>query len=297
MQRVTHTSLVYLNGQLLPLEQAHISVMDRGFLFGDGVYEVIPVYGGRCFRFDEHLDRLDRNLRETRIPQPHSRAQWQQICEQLIATLGKETAPDQMIYVQVTRGPAPLREHKFPADMQPTVFAFTRAVAPPGETLPAPISAITCKDIRWQRCDIKSISLLANVLMTENALEAGASEALLIRDGLALEGASTNLFAVLDDVLYTAPKDQRILAGITRDLLVELAHKHGQTVREEVIAAADLARATEIWVSSSTREMVPVTTLNDLPVGAGAIGPVFTQMWQWYRGFRQAMTADTHDDE
>jgi len=290
MNGVAHTSLVYLNGQLLPLEQAHISVMDRGFLFGDGVYEVIPVYGGRCFRFDEHLDRLGRNLSETRIPQPHTRAQWRQICEQLMATLQAEK--DQMIYVQVTRGPAPLREHKFPADMQPTVFAFTRAVAPPAETLPAPIRAISCEDIRWQRCDIKSISLLANVLMTEDALEAGASEAILIRDGLALEGASTNLFVVLDDVLYTAPTDQRILAGITRDLLVELARKHGQSVREEVVAAGDLARASEIWVSSSTREMVPVTTLNDLPVGSGTVGPVFTKMWQWYRGFREAMSAD-----
>jgi D-alanine transaminase len=278
---------VYLNGALLPLESAHISVMDRGFLFGDGVYEVAPVFGGRCFRLDEHLCRLARSLREARIPQPYTDAQWHAVFGQLIATL--PDAPDQMIYVQVTRGPAPLREHRFPPDMQPTVFAFTKALPPPNRATPAPIACVTCEDIRWARCDIKAISLLANVLMTQDAIDHGGREAIMIREGQVLEGASSNVFIVLDDVLYTAPKDHRILAGITRDLIVELCTGHGQPVREQAVAASDLARASEIWITSSTREMVPVTQLDGRPVGSGSVGPVFARVWQWYLDFRYHM--------
>lgn len=281
---------VYLNGQLLPLAQAQISVMDRGFLFGDGIYEVIPVFGGRCFRLDQHLDRLERSLRETRIPQPHSRAQWLAVFEQLIDVVTREQgAPDQMIYVQLTRGPAPLREHRFPADLQPTVFAFSKPLPPPTTQLPAPIAAATCEDIRWLRCDIKSVSLLANVLMTQSATDACAGEAILIRDGYAREGASSNVFAVVDDVLRTAPEDQRILSGVTRDLLIELCAEHGQPLHQTAVTTAELARASEIWVTSSSREMQAVTILNGQPVGGGGIGPVFAQVWQWYVGFRQSM--------
>jgi D-alanine transaminase len=276
---------VYLNGQFLPLEQAQISVMDRGFLFGDGIYEVIPVFGGRCFRLDQHLDRLARSLHETRISQPYSRDQWQQIFTQLIDA---QAAPDQMIYVQLTRGPAPLREHRFPADLQPTVFAFSKAL-PRSDRLPTTIAAATCADIRWLRCDIKSVSLLANVLMTQTAMDAGAGEAILIRDGYAREGASSNVFAVVDDELYTAPEDQRILSGVTRDLLIELCARHGRPLREQAVTEAELLRASEIWVTSSSREMQAVTTLNGQPVGSGGIGPMFAQIWQWYVGFRQSM--------
>jgi len=283
---------VYLNGQLLPLEAANISVMDRGFLFGDGIYEVIPVFGGRCFRLDEHLDRLDYSLRETRIPQPHTRAQWLDIFSGLIDALQREqAAPDQMIYLQITRGPAPLREHRFPADMKPTVFAFSKALPPPNQQLPPAIACITCEDIRWSRCDIKSISLLANVLMTQDAMDAGGREAILIRDDQVLEGASSNVFIVLDGVLHTAPKDHRILAGITRDLIVDLCAEHGEKIRQQTVAAADLQRASEIWITSSTREMLPVTMLNGAPVGNGEIGPVFARLWQWYLGFRQRMNS------
>jgi D-alanine transaminase len=275
---------VYLNGRFLPQEQAQISVMDRGFLFGDGIYEVIPVFAGRCFRLTEHLDRLAYSLRETQIAEPLDRAQWQTIFETLIEAYG---GGDQAIYLQVTRGVAAAREHKFPADCPPTVFVMSRVLAPVPEQPPAPIAAIAIEDIRWQRCDIKSTSLLGSVLMTQQALNAGAREAILLRDGFVLEGASSNVFAVLDNVLYTAPKDRQILAGITRDLIVELVQQHGLPFREQALPAADLSRVSELWISSSTREMVPIVELDGRSIGGGATGPVFARVWQWYRQFRR----------
>lgn len=285
-------STVYLNGHYLAPEDAQISVMDRGFLFGDGVYEVLPVFGGRCFRLDEHLDRLDYSLRETGIPQPLTRAQWRAIFDTLIARNG---GGDQGIYLQVTRGVAPQREHKFPEPCRPTVFAMTRTLAAVPERAPEPIAAIALDDIRWDRCDIKSISLLGSVLMTQQALDAGAREAILLRDGFVLEGASSNVFAVHDGVLYTAPKDRHILAGITRDLIVELVRQHGLAFREQALPAALLNSASELWISSSTREMVAVTQLDGLPVGDGRIGPVYRQVWQWYRAFRKNFSGAGHD--
>lgn len=273
---------VYLNGEFLPREQAKISVMDRGFLFGDGVYEVIPVFGGRCFRAAEHLDRLAYSLRETRIAEPLSRAQWQAVFDVLIDAYG---GGDQALYLQVTRGVAQAREHRFP-DCPPTVFAMSRNLPALPSSPPQPIAAVALDDIRWQRCDIKSTSLLGGVLMAQQALDAGAREAILVRDGRVFEGASSNVFAVVDAVLYTAPKDRNILAGITRDLIVELVRQHGLALREEALTPALLRAASEIWISSSTREMVPVTLLDGQPVGSGATGPVFSQVWQWYRSFR-----------
>ena len=273
---------VYLNGEFMPQEEAKVSVMDRGFLFGDGVYEVIPVFAGRCFRVAEHLDRLAYSLRETRIAEPLDRAQWQAVFDTLIAAHG---GGDQALYLQVTRGVAQAREHRFP-DCPPTVFAMSRSLPALPVEPPAPIAAIALDDIRWRRCDIKSTSLLGSVLMTQQVLDAGAREAVLVRDGRVLEGASSNVFAVLGEVLYTAPKDRNILAGITRDLIVELARQHGLALREEALTLAQLRGASEIWISSSTREMVPVTALDGQPVGGGAAGPVFRQVWQWYRSFR-----------
>ena len=275
---------VYLNGRFLPVEQAQVSVMDRGFLVGDGVYEVIPVFGGRCFRLDEHLDRLDYSLGETRIPAPLTRAEWAAVCDRLIAEGG---GGDQAIYLQITRGVAALREHRFPEHCAPTVFAMTRPIPAPPEPPPEPIAAITVTDIRWARCDIKSTALLGNVLMTQQALEAGAREALLVREGCVWEGASSNLFAVHGGVLYTAPKGRYLLGGITRDLIVELVRQRGLECREMALSTALIAAASELWISSSTREMVPVTTLDGRPVGDGRIGPVYRQVWGWYRAFRQ----------
>jgi len=274
---------VYLNGDYLPVEQAKIPVMDRGFLFGDGVYEVIPVFGGKAFRLEEHLQRLDYSLRETGIVQPLTRAQWQAVFERLIAAHG---GGDQAIYLQITRGVAPQREHKFPQQCVPTVFAMSRVLAAPPADIPAPIACIAIPDIRWQRCDIKSISLLGSVMMTQQAVAAGAGEAILLRDGLVLEGASSNVFAVVDGVLHTAPKSRHILAGITRDLIVELARQHGLNLREEAVTVEQLHAASEVWISSSTREMVPVAALDGRPVGNGGAGPIFRQLWQWYRAFR-----------
>jgi D-alanine transaminase len=278
---------VYLNGEYLPVELAKVSVMDRGFLFGDGVYEVIPVFGGKGFRVDEHLRRLDYSLRETGIPQPLTHAQWQAVFENLIAAYG---GGDQAIYLQITRGVAAQREHKFPQPCVPTVFAMSRVLAAPPAEIPAPITCITVPDIRWQRCDIKSISLLGGVLLTQRAVAAGAREAILVRDGIVLEGASSNVFAVVDGVLHTAPKSERILAGITRDLIVELAEQHGLGLREEAVTIAQLRSASEVWISSSTREMVPVATLDSHRVGNGNAGPIFNQVWQWYGAFRCALT-------
>lgn len=275
--------IVYLNGEFLPREQAKVPVMDRGFLFGDGVYEVIPAFGGRCFRLAGHLDRLAYSLRETRIAAPLSAAQWQDVLERLIAANG---GGDQALYLQVTRGVAAAREHRFP-DCPPTVFAMSMPLPLLPEVAPAPIDAITLEDIRWQRCDIKGISLLGSVLMAQQVLDAGAGEAILVRDGCVREGASSNVFAVIDGVLYTAPKDRHILAGITRDLIVELVRQHGLPLKEQALPVERLADASEIWISSSTRDMAPVAKLNGQPVGDGAAGPVFAQVWQWYSDFRR----------
>ncbi len=280
--------IVYLNGDYLPVEQARVPVMDRGFLFGDGVYEVIPVFGGRAFRVDEHLQRLDYSLRETGIPQPLTREQWCAIFGRLIREYG---GGDQAIYLQITRGVASTREHKYPQTCTPTVFAMSRLLALPPAEIPEPIACVTIPDIRWQRCDIKSTSLLGGIMMTQQAISAGASEAILTRDGLVLEGASSNVFAVVDGVLHTAPKSRHILAGITRDLIVELAHRHGLHLREEAVGIDQLHAASEVWISSSTREMVPVATLDGRPLGSGTAGPVFRQIWAWYRAYRASLKA------
>lgn len=276
-------STVYLNGEFLPLEQARIPVLDRGFLFGDGVYEVIPVFGGQPFRLDEHLGRLSYSLGQCRIREPHTAEQWHSILEQLIAIHGGN---DQAIYLQVTRGVAPGREHAFPEGVTPTVFAMSRPIPQPPEQPPAGVQAVVLPDIRWARCDIKSISLLGHVLLTQDAIEAGAREALLVRDGCVWEGASSNLFAVIDDTLITPPKGPYILGGITRDLLVELGRARGLRCEEAAIPEASLRRASELWITSSTREMVPVLQLDGEVVGSGQAGPVFRQLWDLYRDFR-----------
>lgn len=282
---------VYLNGEYLPVEQAKISVMDRGFLFGDGVYEVIPVFGGKAFRVDEHLQRLEYSLRETGIPQTLTPEQWRVVFERLIAASvdGEKNRSDQAIYLQITRGVAAQREHKFPQTCTPTVFAMSRVLPTPALDIPAPIACISIADIRWQRCDIKSTSLLGGVLMTQQAIAAGANEAILLRDGLVLEGASSNVFAVVDGVLHTAPKSRQILAGITRDLIVELAQQHGLHLREEAVSLDQLRAASEVWISSSTREMVPLATLDGRAIGNGGAGPIFKQIWTWYRAFRATL--------
>jgi len=276
-------SIVYLNGDFLPLEEACIPVLDRGFIFGDGVYEVIPVFGGRPFRCAEHLQRLANSLAAVRIPRPFEDAAWIALFERLIAENGDG---DLSLYLQITRGPA-ARDHALPANPTPTVFAMCTPLRPlPEAVRAAGIAAITHDDIRWARCHIKATSLLPNVLLRQEALDAGAIEAILIRDGLATEGAASNLFAVIDGVLTTPPKGPRLLPGITRDLILELAHDNAIPAREADIPQTALGGASEIWVTSSTREILPVTRLDGAPVGDGRPGPVFHRMHALYQAYK-----------
>ncbi len=282
---------VFLNGKFLPLEQATISPLDRGFVFGDGVYEVIPVYGGRLFRLEEHLTRLDGSLAGIRLTSPHTPAEWTRILRELVE---HNHGGDQSVYLQITRGVAK-RDHAFPRDCVPTVFAMSSPLTPvPAEIRQTGIAAITLPDIRWQYCHLKTIALLPNILLRQQALDNGAAEAILIRDGEATEGAASNLFIVRNDTLLTPPKGPRLLPGITRDLILELAAHHGIAQREAVITQDDLAAAEEIWLSSSTKEILPVTRLDGKAVGGGTPGPLWRRMIDWYQDYKRAY--QTHGD-
>jgi D-alanine transaminase len=278
------TDEVYLNREFLPRETARVPVMDRGFLFGDGVYEVIPAYGGRLLRLDQHLDRLDNSLRGIRLQNPLSRSEWVGIMGRLLAAA---PSADQSIYLQVTRGPAPERDHLFPSETQPSVFVMARPLTPrKPEIAEQGVTAITLEDVRWHRCDIKAVTLLANVLLRQAAADAGADEAILVRNGLALEGSSSNLFAVKAGEVITPPNGNYLLPGITRDLILELAHGEGIPCVERDIAESELARADEIWLSSSTRELVPVARLNGSPVVDGRPGPMWRRLDVLYGAYK-----------
>lgn len=276
--------IVYLNGKFLPIEQATVSVQDRGFIFGDGVYEVIPVYGGRLFRLEQHLRRLANSLAETRIANPMTDHQWQLCLQELVSRNG---GGDQSVYVQITRGAAP-RDHAFPEDTQPTVYVASSPLKPLSpEIMVNGVVAVTAPDNRWQRCDIKAITLLANILLRQQAIDQGAVEAILVRDGLANEGAASNLFIVKQGVVITPPKGPILLPGITRDLVLELAAANNIAHREAPITMADLEQAEEVWLSSSTREILPVTRLDGRPVGDGKPGPLWRQMMALYQAYKQ----------
>jgi len=274
---------VYLNGDFIAAEQAKVSVFDRGFLLGDGVYEVIPVYAGRCFRLDGHLKRLQNSLDAVRMANPLSEQQWQLMIEQLIARNG---AGDQSVYLQVTRGVAP-RDHVFPENVSPTAFAMSNPLHAVPETYKTKgIAAIMVPDIRWQNCNIKAITLLPNSLLKQQAQDAGAQEALLIRDGYLTEGSASNAYAVIDGVIYTAPKDEKVLPGITRDLVIDLARKGKLKLVEEAVTEQQLRSADEIWVSSSTKEALPVTILDNKAVGTGSPGAVWQQIDALYQAYK-----------
>lgn len=265
-------------------DQAHVSVFDRGFLLGDGVYEVIPVYAGLAFRLTQHLQRLQRSLDGVRMQNPYSDEKWSEIITQLVSENGYG---DQAVYLQVTRGVAP-RDHVFPEGVEPTAFVMSNPIKPlPEYYKKEGIKAITVEDIRWAQCDIKAITLLPNSLLRQKAQDVGAQEALLIRDGYMTEGSASNSYAVVDGVLYTAPKDEKVLPGITRDLILELADKAGINYREQAVSEVDLQRAEEIWISSSTREVLPVTTMDDQPVGTGKPGPIWQQIDTLYQQYKQ----------
>lgn len=281
---------VYLNGDFMPLDEARISPLDRGFLFADGVYEMIPAYGGVLFRLDEHLQRLQRSLDAVRISNPMTDRAWQDMFEELITRNG---AGNIGIYLQITRGAATKRDHAFPeADTPATVFAMTSAIAAPPANSPdttAGVAAISLDDTRWARCDIKSVSLLPNILLRQQAVDQGAQEAIMLRDGFVTEGAASNVFVVLDDIIVTPPKSHLILGGITRDLVLELCEQHGLPWAEREINETELGHASEIWVTSSTREVVPVVTLNRQPVGDGRPGPRWKALARYYVDFKRQL--------
>lgn len=276
---------VYLSGEFLPPERAMVSAFDRGFVFGDGVYEVIPVFGRRLFRLSHHLARLRRSLAEVRLPNPLPADEWEKILARLIRDVD---ADDQSVYLQITRGPAP-RDHAFPPDVRPTVFAYAQPMKPAApDTLAQGVAVITASDIRWLRCDIKATALLANALLRQQANDRGATEAILIRDGMITEGAASNIFIVHGHTLYTPPNGPFILPGITRDLILELARANDIPAREEPLPEATLFDAAEIWITSSMREILPVTRLNDRAVGTGRPGPMHARLYALYQDYKRA---------
>jgi len=265
----------YLNGVYLPLASARISPFDRGFLFADGVYEVVPVHRGRPFLLRAHLDRLARSLAAIRLDNPHTHTEWANIVGELAV---RAAAPEQLVYLQVTRGAEAGRNHPFPQGVAPTVFAFTGPYpAPSPEVLAQGVVGVTREDIRWARCDIKSIALLANVLLRQEAGDAGGSEAILLRDGWLTEGSSSTAFVVLGDRLITPPNDPRILPGTTREAVLELADTLAQEIRP--IPAAELAAADEVWIASAGRGVLPVTRLDGRGVGSGRPGPHWRRIY------------------
>jgi D-alanine transaminase len=278
---------VYLNGEFLPLADARIPVLDRGFLFGDGVYEVIPAYAGKLFRLQQHLRRLDDSLRAIRMSNPLQTEAWHSLLENLI---GQRPGEDQSVYLQVTRGVAESRDHAIPEGIAPTIFAMTTPIPAVDPALASEgIKAITLDDTRWRLCNIKATTLLANVLFRQQAKEEQAAEAILIREGLAMEGAASNLFIVIDGLLITPPKSRYLLPGITRDLVLELAENAAVPFQQREIPEQELLRAQEVWLTSSTKEIMPVTRLNDQPVGDGKPGPLFRKMSAIYGEYKEQM--------
>lgn len=274
----------YLNGSFEPLKDARISPLDRGFLFADGVYEVLPVYDGRPFRFTEHFARLDRSLNEIRLPSPHTHEEWLGILNELVRRNG---GVDMYVYVQVTRGAEYGRNHTFPAHVRPTVFALAAPLPPLTDEIRSKgLSAVTVEDFRWGRCDIKSIALLANVLIKQSAADIGAQEAIIVREGQVLEGASTSVFAVINGRLVTPPNSRSLLPGTTRDVALELAERHF-ACEIRPIGVDELRGAQEILISAATRDVLPVTRLDGQPVGNGRPGPIWERMITLFAEYRR----------
>jgi D-alanine transaminase len=277
----------YLSGDFLPLREARISPLDRGFLYSDGCYEVTPVYGGRPFRFTQHHDRLTRSLREIRMDDPLARDAWRDVYRELIARNGQE-ASDLYIYVQVTRGAEWGRNHAPLPDVPRTVFAFASPwpTGRPGwreNGLPA----VTAADTRWARCDIKSVSLLANVLLRQLACDVDGSEAILLRDGQLTDASASSVHVVIDGELRTPPNSWKLLPGTTRGVIEEIAGRTGVRWRSATVSEAELRGASEILLGAATREVQPVTRLDGKPVGTGKPGPVWRKLWDAYQDYKR----------
>jgi D-alanine transaminase len=274
----------YLNGRFLPIEEASIPVLDRGFIYGDGVYEVIPVYDREPFHLDRHLARLARSLASVRIANPHDAAAWETLIRTLI---GHHAGTEQSIYLQVTRGVAK-RDHAFPKDTPPTVFMMSNPLVTPSPALVASgVAAVTATDNRWFRCDVKSTSLLANVLLRQFAVDHGGAEAVLLRDGFLTEGSSSNIFVVRDGVVATPARSHLMLTGITLDVVADVAAAGGIPFEMRDVHESEVRNADELWLASSTREVLAITTLDGRPVGNGAPGPMFHRLYRLFQDHKR----------
>ena len=276
-------TLCYLNGDYTPLNQAKVSVLDRGFIFGDGIYEVVPVYGRKLFRFDEHMARLDLGLEKVRIANPLTRTEWLDRCRELTAAQASE---DQLIYIQVTRGVA-MRDHVMPPDITPTVFIMCNPMKPPSaEQRHRGVACVTARDFRWERGDIKSISLLGNVLARQMSADHGAIETVMFRDGFLTEASTCNVWVVHEGAVMGPPKSSHVLEGIRYELIRELCEEEGIAYNLRPISEAEVLAADELMLSSATKEVLPITTLDNQSVGHGALrgkpGPVYARLHQAY---------------
>jgi len=281
-------TLCYLNGECLPLAEAKVSVLDRGFIFGDGIYEVVPVYAKRLFRFDEHMARLGRSLGKLKIANPHTRDQWLERCRKLIAALAERGgATEQLVYVQVTRGVA-LRDHVMPIGIEPTVFMMASVMKPPSaEQRHHGVACISAEDFRWERGDIKSTSLLGNVLARQMSADRDAVETIMFRAGHLTEASASNVWIVHEGALLGPPKSQHVLEGIRVELMKELCEERGIAYNLRPILESEVTAADEILLSSATKEILPVTTLDGDAVGHGALrgkpGPVYGRLYEAYQ--------------
>jgi D-alanine transaminase len=281
--------IVYLNGEFVPLAEARVPVLDRGFIFGDGVYEVAPVYGRVPFRWTQHHARLVRNLGKLRIDDPKDAAGWRALVDALVA---RHPWDDQFVYVQVTRGVAK-RDHAFPKGVRPTVFAMSSPLPPiPAEQIERGVATITLPDERWLHCDIKSISLLGNVLARQAAVDAGAAECVMFRDGWLTEGSSSNVWVVRDGGVVAPPRDNLILEGIRYGLLEELCAAEGVPFSIRPIPRDEVLSAEELMLSSATKDVLPITRLDGRPVGPGVPGPVFRRLHAAYQRAKAASAAE-----
>jgi D-alanine transaminase len=268
--------ICYLNGDFQTLERARVSPLDRAFLFGDAVYEVVPVYGGRPFRLRQHLDRLNRSLTQIRMTPPLTHAQWLAIFVELVERNG---GGNQYLYIQVSRGAPSERNHAWPDGLAPTLFAYTSALDPVARNLlEQGAAAISAADTRWARRDIKSTALLANVLLKKLATDAGAYETIMLENGFLTEGSSTTVHVVLDEAIHTPPNSHAILPGTTRDVVMEIAAQLGIPCVTAPVSEASLRAADEIWLAFSTRGILPVTRLDGAPVATGRPGPLFARV-------------------
>jgi D-alanine transaminase len=279
---------IYLNGEFMHIADAKISVLDRGFIFGDGVYEVIPVYSRKAFRLPEHLRRLQHSMDGIRLVNPHSESEWATLIGELIS---RNEGQDQYLYLHITRGVAK-RDHAFPnPPVKPTVFMMSNPLStPPDALLQSGVGAVTAQDNRWLRCDIKAIALLPNVLLRQMAVDADCAETILIRDGSFMtEGAASNIFVVKNGKLFAPPKDNLMLPGITYDVILEIAAAHGIPHEVRKIAVEEVFAADELLLTSSTREVLAITHLDGKPVGAGKPGAMFARLRNLYQEYKQTV--------